>query len=136
MVKKNKNIIKKKYICPICNKKILQRSSKKHEKIHNKKEFCIYEDCVVSNIPQQDVLFEINKTIERLINYRDNLFQKKFIFDKDIHTYKQPNYKFKCSEKKEKPITLKIGVDKEEKECKNDAKNNYFNINNIHDFNN
>ncbi len=136
MVKKNKNKIQKKYICPICNKKILQRSSKKHEKIHNKKEFCIYDDCVVSNIPQQDVLFELNKTIERLISYRDNLFQKKFIFDKDIHSYKEPNYKFKCTEKKEKPITINLGEDKEEKEWKHNTNNNYFNINNINDFNN
>lgn len=136
MVKKNKSKDKKKYICPICNKKILERSSKKHEKIHNKKEFCIYDDSIVSNIPQQDVLFELNKTIERLTNYRDNLFQKKFIFDKNIHSYKHPNYKFKCSEKNEKPITLKMGADKEENEWKHNASNNYFNINNINEFNN
>ena len=90
---KNNNKIKKKYICPICNKTILQISSKKHEKTYNKKEFHIYDDCIISNIPQQEVLLELNRSIQRLTYYRDIIIQKKFIFDKDIHIYKQPNYK-------------------------------------------
>ena len=109
------------------------QSCKKHEKTHNKKEFYIYDDCVVSNVPQKEALLKLNRSIERLTYYRGIIIQKKYVFDKDIH---QPNYKYRFSEEKEKPIELKMGLDNEEKDWKHNTKNNYFNINSIYDFNN